>query len=395
MIKRSLSADILKVLDKMPAVALLGARQVGKTTLALEVGKILSKPTIYLDLELDSDLNKLGDPEAYLANCRNKLLIIDEVQRKPDLFRPLRSIIDSRIRDGEKTCQFLLLGSTSRDLLRQSSETLAGRIQFLELSPFSILEICESALHQSNIRQLWLRGGFPVSYQADNDNDSWDWRGAFVASYVERDIPQMGIRFPSATMRDLLSMLAWNNAQQINYSRLSSNLGVSYNTVKNYVEILSSAFVVRLLRPWSGNISKRLVKSPKVYLRDSGLAHRFLRIVYFDDLLGHPTVGASWEAFVIENILRELSDKWSYCYYRTRAQAEIDLVLEGPRGKVYAIEIKHSSAPRVSRGYHLACEDIGATDKFVIYNGSERYPVGNDIEAIGILELLHLVRSSN
>lgn len=378
----------------MPAVALLGARQVGKTTLALQIAKTSRKPSVYLDLERDSDLARLSDLEAYLDTCHNKLLIIDEVQHKPEIFRALRSTIDSRIRDGERTNQFLILGSTSRDLLRQSSETLAGRIQFLELNPFSILEIYESNSDKFDIRKLWLRGGFPGSHQADNENNSWDWRGAFIASYVERDIPQMGIQVSSTAMRNFWSMLAWENTQQINHSRLGASLGVSYHTIKNYIDILSSAFMVRKLSPWSGNIRKRLVKSPKMYLRDSGLAHRFLRISEYDDLLGHPMIGPSWEAFVIENILRELSDKWHYSYYRTKAQAEIDLILEGPRGKVLAVEVKHSTAPRISRGFHLACEDIGATEKYVIYSGSERYPIGNNVEVIGILDFLRLIRQS-
>ena len=375
----------------MPVVALLGARQVGKTTLALEIAKITHKPTVYLDLELDSDLAKLHDPENYLTRCNKKLLIIDEVQRKPDLFRVLRSFIDSRIRDGERTGQFLILGSASGDLLRQSAESLAGRIRYLELNPFTILEIHESNADGFDIRNLWLRGGFPGSYLAASDDKSWKWRKDFISTYIERDIPFMTSRAPSTTIRRLWSMLAWENAQQINYSKLGSSLGVSYHTVRNHLDILTSVFVVRELQPWFGNTKKRLVKSPKVYLRDAGLTHRLLRIGDYDDLLGHPAVGASWEAFVIENIVRELPDTWDYSFYRSSAQAEIDLVLEGPRGMVRAVEIKFSSAPKLARGFYSACEDVGATEKFVIYFGSERFSLGNDIEAIGVLDFLRLV----
>ena len=392
MIKRSLEHEIMQALNSMPATALLGPRQVGKTTLALEIAENHRKPTIYLDLERDSHLARLDDAENYLNRCNNQLLIIDEVQRKPGIFPLLRSVIDSRIRNGERTAQFLVLGSTSRDLLRQSSETLAGRIRFLELKPLSILEIYDSFTDDFDIVKLWLRGGFPSSFQAESDELSWKWRGDFISSYVERDIPQMGVQIPSTTIRSFLSMLAWENSNQINFSRLGSSLGVSYHTIQNYISILSSAFMVRMLFPWAGNVGKRLVKSPKLYLRDSGLMHRFLRITDYDDLLGHPMIGASWEAFVIENILREISDKWAVSYYRTRSQAEIDLVLEGPRSKVLAVEIKHSLTPRVTRGFHLACDDIGATEKYVIYTGKDRYPMGNDIEAIGILEFMQLVR---
>lgn len=395
MIKRRLTSSILNALNSMPVVALLGARQVGKTTLTLEIAKTIHKPSVYLDLETDLDLAKLHDAEHYLTRCSNKLLIIDEVQRKPDLFRALRSHVDSRIRDGERTGQFLILGSASRDLLRQSAESLAGRIRYLELIPFTILEIHDSNSDDFDVRNLWLRGGFPGSYLAASDNESWKWREDFISTYIERDIPSMIDRAPSNTIRRLWSMLAWENAQQINYSRLGSSLGVSYHTARSYLDILTSAFVVRELQPWFGNTKKRLVKSPKVYLRDAGLTHRLLRIGNYDDLLGHPAVGASWEAFVIENIIRELPDTWDYSYYRTSAQAEIDLVLEGPGGIVRAVEIKFSSVPRLSRGFYSACQDVGANEKFVIYFGEERFSLGNDIEAIGVLDFLRLIATDS
>jgi len=339
MIKRSLHESIKKALAVMPVVAILGPRQVGKTTLALDIAQSINKETSYLDLELDSDLAKLSDPEAYLRRFENKLLIIDEVQRQANLFQLLRSLVDMRKRSGEKAGHFLLLGSASRDLIQHSSETLAGRIRFLELSSFSVLETNQPSFSSLNMEKLWLRGGFPDSYLAVTDEDSWNWRSDFISSYVEKDIPLMGPQVASTTMRRLWSMLAHNNAQQVNYSKLGKSLGFSYKTIKNYIDTLTDFYMVRQVQPWSGNTKKRLVKAPKIYLRDCGLTHRFLNIVDFESLLGHPGIGASWEGFVLENIINNLSDKWRYSYYRTSAQAEIDLVLEGPKNEVWAIEV--------------------------------------------------------
>jgi hypothetical protein len=391
MIKRSLEPTLRAALAAMPVVALLGPRQVGKTTLALEVAQAADKQTAYIDLELDSALAKLDDPEAYLRRFENQLLIIDEVQRKPDLFRLLRGLVDIRKRAGEKSGQFLLLGSASRDLIQHSSETLAGRIRFLELSPFSVLEIHQHPQRNAGLEKLWLRGGFPDSYLSKTEDDSWAWRSDFIASYVERDIPFMGPRVAATTMRRLWSMLAHNNAQQVNYSKLGASLGVSYKTVKNYIDTLTDFYMLRQIQPWAGNSKKRLVKAPKIYVRDSGLAHRMLNIPDIETLLGHPAIGASWESFVSENILRTLSDKWQHSFYRTSAQAEVDLVLEGPNRQVWAVEIKRSSAPTVTKGFHLACEDIRATRKFLIYPGTECYPLSNDVEAMGLLTFLEML----
>lgn len=395
MIERELKKILLKAVAAMPVVALLGPRQVGKTTLAIEAAKVASKESVYLDLELDSDLAKFNDAEAYLRRFHNKLLIIDEVQRLPSLFRVLRGLVDIRKRAGEKAGQFLLLGSASRDLIQHTSETLAGRIRFLELSTFTVLEACDSKKSAFDLEKLWLRGGFPDSYLANSDDDSWDWRSDFISSYVEKDIPLMGPQISVTTMRNLWSMLAHNNAQQVNFSKLGESLGVSYKTVKNYIDTLTEFYMLRQLQPWAGNTKKRLVKAPKIYLRDSGLLHRFLNITDFDDLIGHPGIGASWEGFVIENILNHLSDKWRYSYYRTSAQAEIDLILEGPKNQVWAVEIKRASAPKVSKGFHLACDDVGVTGKFVIYPGEERFPLSNNIEVFGLIEFLQLWHCKN
>lgn len=388
MLNRSLLPSVQQALAAMPVVALLGPRQVGKTTLALQTAQMLEKPSLYLDLELDSDLVKFADAEGYLRRFDNTLLIIDEVQRLPDLFRLLRGLVDMRRRAGERAGQFLLLGSASRDLIQHSSETLAGRVRFLELSPFSVREVGSGA---ADLERLWLRGGFPDSFLAGDDKASWDWRSDFIASYVERDIPTMGPNISPATMRRLWSMLAHGHGQQVNCSRLGESLGVSYKTVKNYVDTLCDFYMVRPLPPWSGNSGKRLIKTPKLYLRDSGLAHRFLGITDMEALLGNPALGASWEGFVVENILRHLSDQWRYSYYRTSAQAEIDLILEGPGGAVWAVEIKRAAAPKVSKGFHYACEDIKATHKFVVYPGEDSFPLGHGVEAVGLQRFLDSV----
>ena len=376
----------------MPVVALLGPRQVGKTTLALEIaGKRLEKKWTYLDLELESDLSKLTDAESYLKGFEGRLLIIDEVQRRPELFPLLRGLVDARKRKGEKTAQFLLLGSASRDLLYQSSESLAGRIRYLELSPFKVWELHQHDPLGFNVNKLWFRGGFPDSYLAASDEDSWEWRNDFIATYVERDLPGMGPKIPSARMKIFWTMLAHFHGQQIVYSSLGKSLEVSHTTIKTYLDILTDFYMVRQIQPWSGNTKKRLVKSPKIYLRDTGLLHKLLNIPSYESLLGNPMIGASWEGFVAENIILQLTDQWRYSYYRSSTQAEIDLVLEGPDDEVWAIEIKRSAAPQISRGFHTAAEDIKATRKFVVYPGSERFPMGQSTEAIGLIAFLQMI----
>lgn len=389
MLPRLLSADLMQALQTMPAVALLGPRQVGKTTLALEVAhSALNKPTHYLDLELDSDLAKLADTEAFLRRYDNQLLIIDEVQRRPDLFRILRGLIDSRKRTGEKNAHFLLLGSASRDLLQQSSESLAGRIRYLELTPFTVAE-CHAIDPQGfNADKLWFRGGFPQSYLADSDRESYQWRTDFIATYVERDIPQMGIQIPATRMKRFWAMLSHLHGQQVNFSVLAKSLEVSHTTVRNYLDTLTDLYMVRQLQPWSGNTSRRLVKSPKIYLRDTGLLHQLQRITTFDDLLSHPVLGHSWEGFVIESIIATLPSEWQYSYYRSADQTEIDLILERPPHDVLAIEIKRTSAPKLGAGFHNAAQDIRATKKVVVYAGPDRFPLPHDTEAISLTDFL-------
>ena len=360
-VPRILEQSLQESLRDFPAVALLGPRQSGKTTLALEmVGGHTS--AVYLDLERPSDLRKLADPELYFqtqrAHQEDVLFCLDEIQRAPELFPVLRSLIDEEGRNG----QFLFLGSASRDLIRQTSETLAGRINFLELTPFLASEVDVDGL--GGLTRYWLRGGFPRSFLADTDESSYVWRESFVRTFLERDIPQLGFDVPFGTVRRLWRMLAHQHGQVLNSSSLGVSLGLSHTTVRSYVDLLSQTFMVRLLEPLEANVKKRLVKSPKVYLRDAGILHALLEIESHDNLLGHPVVGASWEGMVIENAIAAMPG-WRPSFYRTSNGAEIDLVLS--RGQqCIAIECKASAAPTVSRGFWIGLDDVEADAAFVI-----------------------------
>lgn len=393
MIHRTLEEQLIQGLKSMPVVVILGPRQVGKTTLALDFAKpLLDKPVHYLDLELDSDLAKLDDAESYLRRFENQLLVIDEVQRKPDLFRIIRGLVDIRKRAGDKAGHFLLLGSASKELLQQSSETLAGRIRYLELTPFTVKELHQNDPLGFNVEKLWFRGGFPDSYLADSDSASWNWRQDFIKTYVEKDIPLFGPQVPATRMRRFWTMLAHYHGQQANLSDIGKSLEVTHTTIKTYLDTLQDFFMVRQLQPWSGNTKKRLVKTPKIYIRDSGLLHSLLTIQDFEHLLGHPVLGASWEGFVVETVLNSISTSWTPSYYRSSNQAEIDLVLEKSNQEVWAIEVKRSIAPSLSAGFHRACEDIGATKKWIVYSGKDRFPIKNETEVIGLIEFLGLLK---
>ena len=394
MIDRLFESQLIDALMDSPAVALLGPRQVGKTTLAQRLSKkTFEKDIVYLDLELDSDLAKLDDAEGYLKRFENHLVIIDEAQRAPELFRVLRGLIDIRKRNGEKAAQFLLLGSASRDLLQHTSESLAGRIRFLELTPFSIEEIEHEKGAKQDLERLWSRGGYPDSYLARSDDASWEWRINFISTYLERDIPLMGPKVPATRMKRFWTMLAHVHGQQLNLSNLGKSLETSHTTIRNYLDLLTDFYMVRQVPPWSGNTKKRLVKAAKVYIRDSGLLHTLLNVTDMESLLGHPILGASWEGFAVENILSRLSSKWRYSYYRTSAQAELDLVLEGPRNQIIAIEIKRSISPKITKGYHFACDDLKATQKIVIHAGADSFPMNGGIEAMGMETFLKKLNS--
>lgn len=372
MLRRHIAARLGELLSRFPAVVLLGPRQCGKTTLALSFEP--ERPTVYLDLESPSDAAKLSDPEAYFSSKEGSLVVLDEVQRTPELFAPLRSIIDRRRRRGFRNGQFLILGSASLDLLRQTSESLAGRIAILELTPFHALEA------PGDIEKLWVRGGFPESYLADSDEESLDWRESFLRSYLERDIPMLGPRIPAETLRRFWTMLAYEQGQMLNSMKLAASLGVSGQTVGRYLDLMVDLLLVRRLPPFESNGVKRLVRSPKVYVRDSGVVHALLSIGDREHLFGHPVAGPSWEGFVIENILAATQFRFEPYFYRTSNGAEIDLVLLSGKSR-YAIEVKLSAShPEPSKGFHIACEDIGATHRFVVYPGVERFAIrGNTI----------------
>jgi len=389
MIQRKALDELRSALDAFPVVALLGPRQAGKTTLALtharELGEEFSR---YLDLESPADRARLRDPEAYLEAQRGRLVILDEIHRTPELFSVLRGVVDRRRRAGLRTGQFLVLGSASLDLLRQSSESLAGRIAFVELTPIRVDEL---AADRAEIEQLWVRGGFPDSLLAKTDGSSLEWRRAFVRTYLERDIPQFGPRVPAETLRRFWTMLAHGQAQQMNAARLASGLGVSGQTVARYLDLLVDLLLVRRLPAWSGNVGKRLVKSPKVYIRDSGIVHALLGLESLDDVLGHPVAGPSWEGMVLESAHAAAGD-FPVLYYRTSAGAEIDIVIEGPGRRRLAIEIKRSSAPGVSRGFRNGLEDLEIHESIVMYPGSEAIPVGGGTIAMGLHDALEWIR---
>ncbi len=373
------------MIGRYPAVALLGPRQVGKTTLALSVAA--TRPSLYLDLESPGDQAKLTDPELYLAEYDVKLVILDEVHRRPDLFQPLRGLIDKGRRSGRGAGRFLLLGSASIELLKQSGETLAGRISFAELAPFDVLE-----LGGESIDRLWVRGGFPGSVLAEDDATSLTWRRDFIRTYLERDIPQFGVRIPAETLRRFWTMLAHNQAGVLNAAQLARGIGVSGSTIAHYLDLLVDLLLVRRLPPWHRNVGKRLVKSPKVYIRDSGLVHALLGLATKEELLGHPIVGGSWEGYVIETLLGVAPPGTEASFYRTVAGAEMDLVLALPGGRVWTIEVKRSLAPKLERGFHTAIADLAPDKCFVVYNGLERFPVNDHSEAIGLVELAAMLQ---
>lgn len=383
MLKRSLTPILKESLKHMPAVAILGPRQIGKTTLALEIEK--SYPSVYLDLESPADLAKLDDPLAYLQAQQGKLVVLDEIQRMPELFKVLRGVIDKNRQQGNPNGQFLILGSASLDLLQQSAESLAGRIAYHELASLTAMEVhAENAIERD---KLWLRGGFPESYLAQTEKMSVAWRDNFIRTYLERDIPQLGPRIPAMTLRRLWTMLAHLQATLVNVSQLANNLDLSSTTVKRYIDLLVDLLMVRRLQPWHRNQGKRLIKSPKVYLRDSGLLHKLLNVDSMDELLPNPIVGVSWEGFVIENLLNVIPSGTEAFFYRTAAGAEIDLILQLPKQELWAIEIKRTSSPKAERGFYEACADIKPTRKLMVYNGDESFPLKNDVEAISLLEL--------
>jgi uncharacterized protein len=384
MIKRRIEIAVKEALQRSPSVALIGPRQVGKTTIALNISE--STPSLYLDLESRLDLEKVRDIAAFHADNSNKLIILDEVQRLPEIFAPLRGIIDKERRKGHKTGQFLFLGSASIDLLQQSSESLAGRIAYIELFPVDALEYTGNK--QESLNTLWLRGGFPESLLAKSDKNSMEWRLDFIKTYLERDVPQLGPRIPAETLERFCTMLAHNQGTVLNAAKLARNLDVSGVTIARYLDLMCDLLLVRRLKPWTFNIGKRLVRSPKIYVRDSGITHALLHIESYNDLLGHPVVGGSWEGFVIENILSVVPSRVQPFYYGTPGGAEIDLILEFSAKEKWAIDIKRSSSPSLSKGFHTACADIKPKRRYVVYSGTDKFTLGEGITAISLSGLM-------
>ena len=381
MIKRRHVALVRRDLAAFPSVVLLGPRQVGKTTLAREIADSVPR-SLYLDLEDPADLARLEDTSAYLDLHRDRLVILDEVQRMPGLFRALRGQIDARRREGRSSAHFLLLGSASGALLRQSAESLAGRVAYRELPAFDALET------GPDLDRLWLRGGFPESFTAASDDLSFRWRANFIRTYLERDLPQTGLRTPVETLRRFWTMLSHLQGSVFNAAELARSLGVSVPSVNRYTDTLVDMMLLRRLQPYHVNVGKRLIKSPRILVRDSGVVHALLNIRSLEDLLGHPVAGASWEGLVVENLVGAAPVGTDAFFYRTRSGAEIDLLLLLPGQEPWAVEVKRSSAPRVPRGFRIATADVGAAKKFIVYPGTDTYPLGDGITAIPLPALM-------
>lgn len=386
MYHRHATQTVQSALDAQAAVVLLGPRQVGKTTLALEIAG--QRPSVYLDLERDADRRVLTEPDLYLDEQVGKLVILDEVQQMPDLFKTLRGQIDMRRRKGARTGQFLLLGSASNVLLHQSAESLAGRVRYIEMPPLLLDEVGEDRMND-----LWLRGGFPDSFQADSDQNSLAWREDFLRTYLERDIPALGPRIPAATLRRFWTMLAHAQGGLLNASSLAEGLGVSGQTVGRYLDLLVDLMLVRRLQPWHENAGKRVVKSPKVFVRDSGLVHALLGLGSLESVLGHPVVGGSWEGFSIETLIAAAPVGTEHFFYRTAAGAELDLVLRLPGNAIWAIEIKRTTTPKVSRGFHLSVDDIKADRKILVYAGEREVSAGDGLRAMPLATAVEQLRN--
>ena len=388
MISRMQLKNLERALKREAAVALNGPRQVGKTTLAHQIAE--TRPSIYIDLEFDADRQKLANPVEFLNYHQDKLVIIDEIHRAPHLFEALRGLIDKGRRNGNDTGRFLLLGSASIELMRQS-ETLAGRISYVELTPINPLEVGE----QVELRELWVRGGYPRNLLADDEDTSFQRRLDLVRTYLERDIPMFRSRVPVETLSRLWTMLGHSQGSLLNVSKLAGSLGYSSPSVASYTDLFTDLLLLRRLQPYYCNVRKRLSKSPKTYVRDSGLLHALLGIRSYEELLGHPVVGMSWEGFVIESVLSVAPREVKPYFYRTAAGSEIDLVLDfgGSQG-IWAIEIKLGLAAKTTKGFAHALEDVQPNKAYVAYSGEERYPKSRELEVIGLTELCREVASA-
>jgi predicted AAA+ superfamily ATPase len=389
MYPRQPQQKLLRLMQQFPAVGLLGPRQAGKTTLAF-AQKALYPNALYLDLELPSAQRQLDDPEAFLMAHAQQLVILDEVQRMPELFGILRGVIDQRRRMGQASGQFLLLGSATGVLMQQSSESLAGRVAYVELPPLQAPEIFTDQPSVADLNALWVRGGFPLSWLAPSDADSMTWREVFIATYLEKDIPALGPRIPATTLRRLWTMLAHHQGELLDLSKLAAALAISGQTVSRYIDLLCDLMLVRRLPAWHGNVGKRLIRSPKVYVRDSGLVHALLGLPNLDAVLGHPIAGSSWEGFVMEQLINAAPQAQA-CFYRTSNGAEVDLVLTFRNQQTWVIEIKRSSAPNVSRGFYQAATDLGAVRKLLVAPVAQPYPLKDGIEVVDVMTAIRWV----
>jgi len=378
--RRQAAAPLAYYLEHFPVVVLLGARQVGKTTLAREMEQHITRPVVYLDLERASDFEKLRDPETFLPPLRDHCVVIDEVQIKPDLFAALRPLVDDHRVPG----RFVLLGSAAPSVIRGASETLAGRVAYLELAPLSLFEVHDRVSYQRH----WFRGGYPEVLTSENDALAQERLQQFVRTFAERELAGVGQDVTPQLLLRMWQMLAHVHGQPINIQQLGNSLDTATKTVNRYLDLLEGGFMIRRLQPWFVNTGKRLTKSPKVYLRDSGMLHLLLRIPSVEALIGHPICGASWEGYVIEQIIRSAGPRWDFYFYRTHQGAEIDLLAIAPNGQKVAIEIKYSSAPQVSKGFYQSLEDVQPNRAFVLVPETAPYPKSKEVLVCSALHFL-------
>lgn len=381
-ITRKLQKELNQYLDIFPIVGILGARQSGKSTLIKHITEN-NKNFLYLDLQNPDDYNMLLEPMLFFEENKDKMICLDEIQLYPYLFSILRSIVDKNRVNGK----FILLGSASQDIIQKTSESLAGRIGFLYLTPFTVDELSQKDKY--SLKKNWLRGGFPISFLANSNKTSSIWIENYIKTYIERDIPQFGFQIPTLQLRRFLTMLSHLQGQLLNLSKLAESMGKTHPTIRRYIDILEQTFIVRTIQPYEANIKKRLIKSPKVYIRDSGILHNLLRIYSFNDLLSNPIVGSSWEGFVIENILTKYK-KWESFFYRTNSGVEMDLVLTY-KDKIIAIECKASTAPKLSRSFWTAVDDIKPTHTFILAPVKDSYKIKEKVTIINLVDFLKIV----
>ena len=369
LINRHLKSKILSDLETFPSVAILGSRQCGKSTLAKLIGQNISN-FLYVDLEKKSDFQMVSNSELFFQANRNKVICIDEIQLLPELFSSLRSEIDEFRHNG----RFIFLGSASRELLQKSSQSLAGRIGYRELTPFILSELIEPSF---DLKLHWFRGGYPNSFFANDDEKSMIWLENFIKTYIERDIPMLGIGISSIHLKRFIEIISGLHGQLVNLSRIGESLGLSHTTIRNYIDLFEQCYIIRVLQPYEKKIKKRIVKTPKLYFRDSGILHSLINVASFNELMGNIAFGASWEGYAIENIITMLPD-WKHSFYRTSTGDEIDLIIEKGNKKI-AIEFKISSAPKLSKGFWNSIEDLEITEAFIVTPNENSFKIKDNV----------------